>query len=77
VAEAFKKASIRCVVVPRSTLGGLGLKKRVEKRKDLGVRCCVSPKYYAGYYKRIDKEARTTKFYRGADWQITQSLKEM
>jgi hypothetical protein len=59
VAEAFKKASIRCVAVPRSTLGGLGLKKRVEKRKDLGVRCCVSPKYYVGYYKR---NARTTKF---------------
>jgi intein-encoded DNA endonuclease-like protein len=58
VAEAFKKASIRCVAVSRSTLGGLGLKKRIEKRKDL----CVSPKYYVGYYKRINKEARTTKF---------------
>ena len=49
--------------MPRSTLGGLGLnKKRVENRKDLGVRCCVSPKYYAGYYRRIDKETRATKF---------------
>jgi hypothetical protein len=59
VAEAFKKANsqIRCVVVPRSTLGDLGLKKRLEKRKDLGVKVEVLylPKYYAEYYKHIDR----------------------
>jgi len=58
VAEAFRKAGgqTRRVVVPRSTLVGLEFKKRIEKRKDLGVKMEVMylPKYYAEYYKHID-----------------------
>ena len=58
MAEAFKKAGgqTRHVVVPLSTLVGLEFKKRLEKRKDLGVKVEVMylPKYYAEYYKHID-----------------------
>ena len=59
MAEAFRKAGgqTRRVVVPRSTLVGLVFKKRLEKRKDLGVKVEVLhlPKYYAEYYKHIDR----------------------
>ncbi|MFZ8808347.1 MAG: hypothetical protein ACO2PN_09615 [Pyrobaculum sp.] len=52
MAEAFKKDGdqIRRVVVPRSTLEGLELKRRLEKMKDLGVKVEVLhlPKYCAG-----------------------------
>ena len=59
MAEAFRKAGgqTRHVVMPRSTLVGLQFKKRIEKRKDLGVKMEVMylPKYYAEYYKHIDR----------------------
>jgi hypothetical protein len=53
MAEAFKKDGgqmRRVVAVPRSTLEGLELKRRLEKMKDLGVKVEVLhlPKYCAG-----------------------------
>ncbi len=53
MAEAFKKDGgqmRRVVMVPRSTLEGLELKRRLEKMKDLGVKVEVLylSKYCAG-----------------------------
>jgi hypothetical protein len=66
VAEAFKKDGgqiRRVVVVPRSTLEGLELKRRPgederPRRKSGGA---VPPQVLRGYYKHIDKEAGATK----------------